>query len=265
MSEKQEIVPYKELQSMAVAISSSGLFGMKTPEQAIALMLIAQADGVHPAAAARDYDIIQGRPAKKSEAMMRQYIAAGGTVEWHTLSDTCADATFSHPQGGKVRIVWDMARAEKAELSGKAMYKKYPRQMLRARCVSEGVRTVCPVATGGLYTPEEIEAMPPKEMGPAEVVSMPQSISEPKEQKPKEGEVIVAEDVQQPQPKTIRKPDAPPNTAPIGDGPKRLIQATLKAQEISEAGLCKQFSVKTVDDLTMDKVNDILKWIKNPN
>jgi len=79
----------------------------------------------------------------------------------------------------------------------------------------------------------------------------------------------VAEDaaptIEQPQSKIIRKPDAPPNTAPIGDGPKRLIQAALKAQEISEAELCKQFSVKTVDDLTMDKVNDILKWIKNPN
>jgi hypothetical protein len=54
---------------MASAIAKSGLFGMKTPDQALALMLIAQAEGMHPAIAARDYHVIQadqrlrGRPA----------------------------------------------------------------------------------------------------------------------------------------------------------------------------------------------------------
>jgi hypothetical protein len=37
------------------------------------------------------------------------------------------------------------------------MYKKYPRQMLRSRCVSEGVRTVYPAATSGMYVPEEVQ------------------------------------------------------------------------------------------------------------
>jgi hypothetical protein len=37
-----------------------------------------------------------------------------------------------------------MARAQKAQLGGKDMWKKYPRQMLRSRVVSEGVRTVYP-------------------------------------------------------------------------------------------------------------------------
>jgi len=52
------------------------------------------------------------------------------------------------------------------------MYRKFPRQMLRSRCISEGVRTVYPVATGGMYAPEEVEAMPrvERDMGAAEVV-----------------------------------------------------------------------------------------------
>jgi hypothetical protein len=49
-----------------------------------------------------------------------------------------------------------MARATKAQLGGKDMWKKYPRQMLRSRVVSEGVRTVYPGATSGLYVPEEV-------------------------------------------------------------------------------------------------------------
>ena len=36
------------------------------------------------------------------------------------------------------------------------MLKKFPRQMLRSRVVSEGIRTVCPMATSGMYVPEEV-------------------------------------------------------------------------------------------------------------
>jgi hypothetical protein len=92
--------------------------------------------------------------------MMRDFIHAGGRVEWHALSDDVADATFAHPQGGTIRIIWDTARAAKAGLASKDMWRKFPRQMMRSRCVSEGVRTVCPMATSGMYVPEEVRDMP---------------------------------------------------------------------------------------------------------
>lgn len=152
-------IPFDELQRMGMAIAKGGLFGTKTPEQAISLMLVAQAEGRHPASAAQDYDIIQNKPAKKAIAMLRDFQQAGGSIEWHELSDTKAEATFSHSQGGKVKIDWDIPRANKAGLCGKDNWKKYPRAMLRSRVVSEGVRTVFPAATGGCYTPEEVEDM----------------------------------------------------------------------------------------------------------
>ena len=151
-------VPVADIRMMAEAVAKSKLFGMKTVDEAMALMLIAHAEGLHPAIAARDYHIIQGRPAKSSEAMLRSFLALGGKVEWHALTDEKAEATFSHPQGGTVRIGWDIARAKKAGLLDKngSMFLKYPRPMLRARVVSEGVRTVHPGATSGMYTPEEV-------------------------------------------------------------------------------------------------------------
>ena len=153
-----ELIQYTatDIQLMARNIAESKLFGVMNAQQAMALMLISQAEGRHPALAARDYDIIQNKPSKKAEAMLRDFIASGGKVEWLTLDDKAASATFSHPQGGTVRIDWDMARALQAGLGGKDMWKKYPRQMLRSRCVSEGVKTVCPAATSGFYTPEEV-------------------------------------------------------------------------------------------------------------
>lgn len=159
----QEITVYsvRDVETMADAVAKSKLFGIQTKEQAVALMLVAQAEGRHPALAARDYNIIQGRPAKTSEAMMRDFMEGGGSVEWHQLSDALADATFSHPQGGSVRITWDLKRAQNAGLGGKDNWKKWPRQMLRARCISEGVRTIFPRATGGMYTPEEVKEFEP--------------------------------------------------------------------------------------------------------
>lgn len=144
-----------EIERMARAIAASKLFGVQNAEQAITLCLVAQAEGRHPASAAQDYHIISGRPSKKADAMLRDFINAGGKVQWHALDDTIADATFSHPAGGTVRIGWDFQRAKRAGIKN-SMWDKYPRQMLRARTVSEGVRTVYPMATSGMYVPEEV-------------------------------------------------------------------------------------------------------------
>jgi hypothetical protein len=148
--------PVSDMERMAKAFAASKLFGVQNLDQALALMLVAQAEGRHPASAAQDYNIIQGRPAKKADAMLRDFLAAGGKVEWHALTDETADATFSHPSGGSARIDWTVKRANAAGISN-PMWKKYPRQMLRSRTVSEGVRTVCPGATSGMYVPEEVQ------------------------------------------------------------------------------------------------------------
>jgi hypothetical protein len=146
-----------DLERMAIAFARSNLFGAKTPDQALALCLIAQAEGKHPAIAAKAYHIINGNPSKKADAMLGDFQAAGGKVEWHDYTDASVSATFSHPEGGSVRVDWDDARVTRAGLGGNPMHKKYPRAMKRARCISEGVRTVYPGATSGMYSPEEIQ------------------------------------------------------------------------------------------------------------
>lgn len=139
---------------VAEAIAKGGLFGSKDPNAVFTLCLLAQAEGQHPAVVFRDYHIISGKPAKKADAMLRDFINSGGKVEWHRLDDECADATFTHP-AGSARIEWTLARAKKAQISNQ-MWNKYPRQMLRSRVISEGVRTVYPGATSGLYEENEV-------------------------------------------------------------------------------------------------------------
>ncbi len=49
---------------------------------------------------------------------------------------------------------------KRAELTS-AMHRKYPREMPRSRVVSEGVRTIWPMATSGMYVPEEVVEFAP--------------------------------------------------------------------------------------------------------
>lgn len=160
------VPPYSvpDMERMARAVVESRLFGISSEAQAMTLMLLAQAEGRHPVLAARDYHIIEGRPSKSSEAMMRDFLAAGGQVDWHQLDDDAAEASFRHARGGEVTLRWDIARAKQAGLLGRRgdMYGKYPRAMLRSRCVSEGIRTVFPAATSGMYVPEETADIVPR-------------------------------------------------------------------------------------------------------
>jgi hypothetical protein len=151
------IVPVADIERMATAVAKSGLFGIKTPEQGVALMLIAQAEGMHPAIAARDYHVIQGRPALKADAMLARFQSSGGKVVWKVYEDAEVTGEFSHPQGGTVTITWTFAQATKIGLTGKDNWRNYPRAMLRARVISEGIRTVYPGCVVGVYTPEEVE------------------------------------------------------------------------------------------------------------
>ena len=168
MTNQVALIPINEVERMAMAVAKSGLFGIKEPNQALALMLIAQAEGLHPAIAARDYNIIQGRPALKADAMLARFQSAGGKVEWITLTDERVVGKFTHAQGGAVEIDWDMARAKKAGLGGKDNWTKWPRQMLRARVISEGIRTVFPGCISGFYAPEEVmDFAPEKDITPA--------------------------------------------------------------------------------------------------
>lgn len=171
------LVPVDQIERMALAVAKSGLFGVKTPDQAMALMLIAQAEGMHPAIAARDYHVINGRPTLKADAMLARFQTAGGKVEWSEYTNERVVGTFSHPKGGSVVVEWTVEMGRKAGLLGNQTWSKYPRQMLRSRCISEGIRTVFPGVVVGSYSEEEGEDMAPRpaarDMGAVEEVAPP--------------------------------------------------------------------------------------------
>ena len=152
------IVSFNDMQQMAEAIAKSGLFGMKDTNSVLALMAVAQAEGLHPATAARDFHIIQGRPALKADAMLARFQNAGGKVDWTEYTDEKVTGLFTHPNGGSLSVTWTLEQASRIGLvkpgSG---WQKFPRAMLRSRCISEGIRSVFPGSVTGFYSPEEVQ------------------------------------------------------------------------------------------------------------
>jgi len=244
------IVPFESIQRMAEVAAKSKLFGSNlTPDQAMTIMLIAQAEGRHPMSAAKDYDIINGKPAKKAEAMLRDFLAAGGTVQWHQLDDAGAKATFSHPQGGTVTIDWNKERMQRAKITNEAMYSKYPRAMYRSRCVSEGVRTVCPSATGGLYVPEEVRAFAPeKNMGDAVVVAAERVPAPAAGSHTSSPDASGAEDA----------------GAPLMASPEQIeaMHAALSENNVEIGKLLAKAEIQSLSDMPADDVPSAVRWIK---
>ena len=148
-----QVLPMQQLERMAQAIAKSGMFSVKTPEGALTLMLVAQAENIPAAQAMMDYDLIQGKPALKAAAMLARFQRSGGKVQWLRSDADCVSGKFTHPSGGELTVTWDTARVELAGLSGNAMHKKYPIQMKRARCISEACRALAPGSVPlGMYT-----------------------------------------------------------------------------------------------------------------
>ena len=167
------LVPLQDITQMAEVAASSKMFGFKNPQEAMAIMLLCQAENLHPAVAMRDYHVIQGRPALKADAMLARFQQAGGSVNWKDYTDEKVTGVFSHPSGGSLEVSWSLAQAKSIGIANKDNWKNYPRAMLRARCVSEGIRSVYPGCVVGVYTPEEIQDFKPSkpiDMGIAERV-----------------------------------------------------------------------------------------------
>jgi len=141
---------------MAESIVKSKFYGFTDINQVMAVMIVAQAENKHPGTVVQEYDIIQGRPALKSQAILARFQQAGGKVEYITYTDDKVEMTFSHPAGGSLTLAWTMKQAASIGLASKDNWKKYPRAMLKARVVSEGVRAVYPACILGHYAVEEV-------------------------------------------------------------------------------------------------------------
>jgi hypothetical protein len=177
------IIPVSDMTVMADSIVKSGFYGFKTKEQVMAVMLVAQAENKHPASVVQEYDIIQGKPALKSQAILARFQLSGGSVQWDEVTNKKVKGTFKHPQGGSLTVEWTIEMAKQAGIYREGSgWSKYPEDMLRARVISRAVRSIYPACILGHYATEEVmdfDSPMPKHMGVVEDVKQPVEVLQP--------------------------------------------------------------------------------------
>ena len=184
-----EIQLYTKLQDPIGAIKAIGqmfakscMFGCDRPEQGEVLAMICLAENKSPVAITRDYHIVEGKLSKKALAALADFRMAGGKHKWLSSGDVAnadpaqhfAEIELTDKAGNTLRYKYSMADA-KAEnlLRPNSRWTKRPGNMLRARCISNGLGMLCPE----LYAGDDSESEPTQ--GP-EIAMAPAVTSEPK-------------------------------------------------------------------------------------
>lgn len=135
--------------------------GIKTPQQALLIMQKGAEIGVPSTYALASIHVIEGKPSCSAELLMALVRRAYGQAAIRVKTATNEECVVEYREAGwdgVSQLSFSIADAKVAGLAEKAMWKKYPRAMLRSRAVSECVRTAFPECIAGLYTPEELGA-----------------------------------------------------------------------------------------------------------
>lgn len=169
MNQLQKITA-TEAMSIGKAFAESGMFpDIKSAAQAIVKIQAGQEIGIPPFAAMSGIHIIQGKPTIGA-GVMASCVKGSGKYDYRVVESTEQVCSIDFFQGREKigNSTFTIADAKKA---GTKNLDKFPKNMLFARAMSNGVKWFTPdVFAGPVYTPEEFDAQPATVEAVAEVV-----------------------------------------------------------------------------------------------
>lgn len=168
----------------ARAMSASGFFkDTKQASQAIVKIMAGQELGFGAFASMTGVNIIQDKPVLASN-LMAAAVKRTGKYNYRVTkhSETECEITFFENGQEVGKSSFTMADAAKAGLTSKDNWKKYPRNMLFARALSNGQKWYAPDVFNGVtvYTPDELGANVDEDGNVIDAVAAP-VIEQPKQ------------------------------------------------------------------------------------
>jgi len=178
-----------DLISLGSCIANSGMFGNCLPARGAVVAAICYQENMSLLDFLRWYHLTNdGKITMRADRMMAEYQRLGGTIVWKETSEEKAEAVCSYAENKNVTVSYTIDEAKKAGyIRDKSNWTKDPASQLRARVITRAVRMLCPAATAGVYTPEEMadnaidmemQIQQPQEqeiMRPAELAAQDQS------------------------------------------------------------------------------------------
>jgi hypothetical protein len=156
-------LPINELMNMAKAFAESGMFAdTKSAAQAIVKIQAGQEIGIPPFAAMTGIHIIQGKPTIGA-GLIASRVKGSGKYDYKVIEASEKVCSIDFYQG-LVKIGNSTFTIEDAKKALTKNIDKFPKNMLFARAISNGVKWYCPdIFSGPVYVPEEMASVTTEE------------------------------------------------------------------------------------------------------
>jgi hypothetical protein len=156
-------LPISELMNLAKAFAESGMFAdTKSAAQAIVKIQAGQEIGIPPFAAMTGIHIIQGKPTIGA-GLIASRLKGSGKYDYRVVEASEKVCSIDFYQGN-TKIGNSTFTIEDARKALTKNIDKFPKNMLFARAISNGVKWYCPdIFSGPVYVPEEMQVVTTEE------------------------------------------------------------------------------------------------------
>ena len=162
-------LPISELMNLAKAFAESGMFAdTKSAAQAIVKIQAGQEIGIPPFASMTGIHIIQGKPTIGA-GLIASRLKGSGKYDYRVVEASEKVCSIDFFQGN-TKIGNSTFTIEDARKALTKNIDKFPKNMLFARAISNGVKWYCPdIFSGPVYVPEEMQVVTTEEATHVEV------------------------------------------------------------------------------------------------
>lgn len=172
---KHNQLPLSEIATISETFAKSGLFSdAKDAAQAMVKIYAGQEIGLPPFASMSGIHVIQGKPVMGA-GLIASRVKGSGKYDYAVVehTDKVCNIDFMQAWGNEWKKIGNSTfTIEDAKKAGTKNIDKFPKNMLFARAISNGVKWYCPdVFAGPIYVPEEMNTI--TEDGQGETTTTP--------------------------------------------------------------------------------------------
>lgn len=147
--------------SVAERVAKSGLAGTTDAASVLTIALTGRELGIPFMTAVRGIHVIEKKPSLSAEMMQALIIRDHGDNAVRIVESTNERCVIRYrkrgwPEGDEQQSEFTIEDAQRAELTGKANWKRYPKAMLRSRCIAQVAHEAFATSLLGIYTAEEL-------------------------------------------------------------------------------------------------------------
>lgn len=183
-----EGVSFTEMVQMGDQLVRTGFLPdhVRNGVQFTAIVMAGRELGMAPMRALRSLQLVKGKVMEDAASQLSRFKLAGGRATFEVLDETRAVLKLTHPNGDTHTETWTLEDAKRSESGKGGMLAKFPKAMLRSRCITAGLKSLGWDGAVGNYDPAEMvedHGRAPESIadapGPVQAVKAPEVLEAP--------------------------------------------------------------------------------------